>query len=79
MVYKNLKNIIFSKFKMNNLEKNKDINYWNPEWINESFYDEILDDNNQRYLLLPPLEAKQQKNSNKNSINDISILSKFSG
>ena len=38
---------------MNNLEKNKGINYWNPEWINESFYDEILDDNNQRYLFYP--------------------------
>lgn len=59
---------------MNNLEKNKEINYWNPEWINESFYDEYLEDilnNNidQRYLLLPPLVANQQKNHKINNIN----------
>jgi len=53
---------------MDNLEKNKDINYWNPEWINESFYDENLEDIfnneiNQRYLLLLSFVDNQQKKS----------------
>lgn len=69
---------------MNHLEKNKDINYWNPEWINESFYDEYLEDIfnneiNQRYLLLPPPEANQQKNHTINNINIPSAILKLSG
>ena len=73
---------------MSNLEKNKEINYWNPEWINESFNDEYLDDTfytytndnytDQRYLLLSPL-ATQQKNITIQNINNISIKSTLSG
>ncbi len=77
---------------MNNLEKNKDINYWNPEWINESFYDEYLEDTlndtlndykdeytDQRYLLLSPLVPNKQKNHTINSINIPSTILKLSG
>lgn len=69
---------------MNNLEKNKDINYWNPEWINESFYDEYLEDKfnneiNQRYLLLSPLIPNQQKNHTINNINIPSTILILSG
>ena len=69
---------------MNNLEKNKDINYWNSEWINESFYDEYLEDKfnyeiNQRYLLLFPLVPNQQKNHTINNINIPSTILKLSG
>ena len=69
---------------MNNLEKNKEINYWNPEWINESFYDEYLEDKfnneiNQRYLLLLSPVANQQKNITIQNINNISTKSTLSG
>ena len=69
---------------MNNLEKNKEINYWNPEWINESFYDEYLEDKfnyeiNQRYLLLLSPVANQQKKSTIQNINNISTKSTLSG
>ena len=69
---------------MNNLEKNKEINYWNPEWINESFYDEYLEDKfnneiNQRYLLLSPLVPNKQKNHTINNINIPSTILKLLG
>lgn len=51
---------------MNNIDDKKNINYWNPEWINDSFYDEYLEDNfirkDQRYLFLPPSDTQQKHN-----------------
>ena len=77
---------------MSNIEKNKEINYWNPEWINDSFIEDYLKESIgelteeskeeqiyrrvRRYFPLPDETQHQHKHINQNTNNTCNITFK---
>ena len=76
---------------MSNIEKNKEINYWNPEWINDSFIEDYLKESIKgpteeqiyrrvrRYFPLPDETQYQHKPIHHNTNNTCNITSKTVG
>lgn len=76
---------------MSNSEKNKEIDYWNPEWINDSFIEDYLKESIKgpteeqiyrrvrRYFLFPDEIQHQHKHINQYTNNTCNITSKTVG